>query len=172
MGSNGSAFRRRVLRGSRVAILSVSVAATLAVTACQASEETPDQGTLLTQPASFSDEHTDEFVRANGSYWCGVNYDDRTVAVNAATTNGSAYGMTLKLVKTGEELVVQASYDTDVYVEAFIVGITSNTDSQRFLVPVPSGQQSDAEFRFKAKDFLGAVQLNEVSACPRHVGDQ
>ncbi len=172
MGSNGTTFRRRVLQGSRVAILGVSVTAMLATTACQATEETPDQRTLLTQPASYSAEDYAEFQRTNGNYWCGIGYDDRTVAVNTATTSGSAYGMTLELVQTGEELVVNASYDTDVYVEAFIVGNASNTGSQRFLVPVPPDHQGDAAFRFEAKDFLGAVQLNEVSACPRHVGDQ
>ena len=170
MGSNGTTFRRRVLRGSRVAILGVSTAAILAATACGSTEDKAAQDTRLAPPASYTKEITDEFVRADGRYWCGINYDDRTVAVSTANTNGEAYGMKLKLTKSGKELAAEASYDTNVFVKAFIVGDTES--GQQFIVPVPPDRQLDTKFEFAAEDFLGVNEFNWVSACPRHVGDQ
>lgn len=107
-----------------MAILGVSTAAILAATACGATEDKAAQDTRLAPPASYTKEITDEFVRADGRYWCGINYDDRTVAVSTANTNGEAYGMKLKLTKSGKELAAEASYDTNVFVKAFIVGDT------------------------------------------------
>lgn len=169
MGSSGKALARRFSMGSRVAILSVSAAAILAATACGATEDNAVQDTRLEPPASYTKEDTDEFVRADGSYWCGINYDDRTVAVSTANTSGEAYGMKLKLTKSGkEELAVEASYDTDVFVAAFIIG---DDTGQQFLVPVTPDRQLDTKFEFAAEDFLGVNGFNWVSACPRHTGE-
>lgn len=170
MGSNGRTFRRRFLMGSRVAILGVSVAAILATTACGATDEKLNEGTRLAPPAVLSAEHFKEFQRAtDGNYWCGVNYNDRTVAVSSANTSGEAYGMKLKLAESGKELAVTVSYDIDVFVKAFIVGDTDT--NQQFLVPVPPDRRLDTKFVFAAEDFLGATTLNWVSACPRHTGE-
>lgn len=170
MGSNGRALTRRFLMGSRVAILVVSVATMLVATACGATDsEKPDKGIRLKPPESLSAEDFKEFQRAtDGRYWCGINYDNRTVAVSSANTSSSAYGMQLKLTESGKELAVEASYDADVFVKAFIVG---DDTGQQFLVPVSPDRQLDTKFEFAAEDFLGVNEFNWVSACPRHTGE-
>lgn len=157
---------------SRVAItLCTMVAIGTTATACSEEGET---SSTLAPPSSYTTEQLAKFTNpASGRYYCGASYDvDKTVAVSVSSTAHAAYGMSMQLVASGSELIVEVAYTADTHVAAFIVQ-TGGFDSQSFLVPVPASQQRGTEFRFDAREVsMGtADNLTAVSACPRHTGD-
>lgn len=157
---------RRVSSRSRVAILIALAAAIAFASGCSAeSAKIPS----LKPPATYSAADAEKYGIGTHARCGPGEYDGNAIAVDPHTGKAHERGLDLIVEKTGEEMIITVSYDGTTGVDAFLVGDTSDPQNEQwFVVPAPSDEQHDSQFRLVAKEVsLGtASSLTTVSVCP------